>query len=112
MFEVVKVRDTVQIAPSEFGRDLLSAVQDVLLEKFANKVVPKFGLCITLLDVLHVGEAHLHPGHASQQITVDFRLVVFRPYVGEVMTGNVVASDAKGATTDNAFDHIQSYSII
>ena len=96
MFELARLKDTVHIAPSEFGKPPLTAVTDALLEKYPNKVVPGLGLCIALFDILHVGEAHLYPGNAAQHTAVEFRLVIFKPYVGEILTGTVVASDPQG----------------
>ena len=54
------------------------------------------GLCIALYDLLSVGEPYLHHGSAAQHAMVEFRLVVFRPFVGEILTGTILASDEKG----------------
>ena len=103
MFELARLKDTVTIAPSEFGKPLLTAVTDALSEKYPNKVVPGLGLCVTLHDILHVGEAHLYASNASMHLPVEFRLVMFRPYVGEVLTGTVVSSDPKGMRVSLGF---------
>lgn len=108
MFELAKLRDTVHIAPSEFGKSTLTSVINALSEKYPNKVVPGLGLCVTVYDVLLVGEAHLYPGNASQHMVVEFRIVVFRPYAGEVLTGTLVASDPQGMRISlGFFDEIQ-----
>jgi DNA-directed RNA polymerase III subunit RPC8 len=103
MFELAKLHDTVHIQPSEFAKPILSAVTDALSEKYPNKVVPGLGLCVTLHDILHVGESQLYPGSAAHHTAVEFRVVVFRPHVGEVMTGTVVSCDPDGVRVSLGF---------
>ena len=103
MFELARMRDTVHIAPAEFGKPLVSAVNDALNEKYPNKVVLGLGLCVTVLDILKIGESQLYPGSGAQHTSVDFRLVVFRPYAGEVLTGTVVSSDPDGVRISLGF---------
>jgi DNA-directed RNA polymerase III subunit RPC8 len=95
--------DTVHIAASEFGKPLLTAITDALAEKYPNKVVPDLGLCVTVYDIVDVGEAHIYAGNAAQHIAVEFRLVIFRPFVGEVLTGTVVAADPQGMRVSLGF---------
>ena len=104
MFELARLKDTVHIAPTEFGKPLLKAVNNALSEKYPNKVLPGLGLCVTLHDILHIGEAHLYANsNAAMHIPVEFRLVMFRPYVGEVLTGTLVSSDPKGMRVSLGF---------
>lgn len=67
------------------------------------QVVPNLGLCIALHDIYIVGESHILPGSGSQHMTVEFRLVIFKPHVGEVLTGTVVSCDADGARISLGF---------
>lgn len=103
MFELVRLQDTVHIPPSEFGTPLLKAINDALAEKFSNKVLPGIGLCVATYDILHIGESQLYPGNGSHHTAVEFRLVVFRPYLGEVMTGTVVSCDRSGVRVSLGF---------
>lgn len=66
-------------------------------------MIPSLGLCITLHDILSVGEACLHPGSAAQHCSVVFRLVIFRPCVGEVLTGTVVHCDERSVRISLGF---------
>lgn len=71
-------------------------------------MVPKLGLCIALHDLLKVGESNILPGSGSQHMAVEFRLVIFKPYVGEVLTGTVVSCDAQGARISlGFFDNVE-----
>ena len=65
-----------------------SVSEAVLLDQidimFANKVLVDVGLCITLFDFLEVGDPYIYPAEGSAHQRVKFRMVVFRPFVGEV----------------------------
>jgi len=60
----------------------------------AAQVLRELGLCIALYDVLSVGEPRLHHGSPAQHVSVEFRLVMFRPFVGEILVGTIIASTA------------------
>jgi len=91
-----RLSDVMHISPSEFGKGLLVAIEDALNNKYPNKIVPNLGLCVSLYDVTEVGESHLYPGNASHHTYVEFRLVMFKPFVGEVLDGQIVNCNAQG----------------
>ena len=93
----------MQIQPRDFGKDLLEAITAALNEKYPNRVVPQLGLCIALYDVVAVGEAQIHPGSAAHHTHVEFRLVVFRPFVGEVLEGTIIGCDEAGLRVSMGF---------
>jgi len=103
MFQLTRVHDVVHIQPYEFGRDVLTAVRNALNAKYPNKVMRNLGLCVALYDILHIGESHLHPGSAAHHTAVQFRLVIFRPHIGEILTGSVVSSDEEGVRISLGF---------
>ncbi|KAJ1618178.1 RNA polymerase III subunit Rpc25-domain-containing protein [Pavlovales sp. CCMP2436] len=107
MFSLVKVEDTVKIQPSEFHLPTHEAVVSAVNCKYANKVILDIGLCLQLYDVVKVGDAALHPGSAAQHVAVVFRMVVFRPFIGEILEGTIKSSSRAGVVvTLNFFDDI------
>lgn len=54
------------------------------------------GLCICFYDFVELGDPYVYPGEGSSMQEVKFRLVVFRPFVGEIMTGKVTTSNKDG----------------
>ncbi|KAI9020439.1 RNA polymerase III subunit Rpc25-domain-containing protein, partial [Hyaloraphidium curvatum] len=93
MFVLSLLKDVVQVAPSEFGKTRNAAVTDALNKKYANKVLHNVGLCIRVFDLLALGEAEVDACFdGSYRVKVRFRLVCFRPQVGEVLVGKVVSS--------------------
>jgi len=54
------------------------------------------GLCIGLHDIQRLGDALVYPGDGSAHVKVTFRVVVFRPFVGEVIEGKILSSTPQG----------------
>lgn len=52
--------------------------------KFANKVILEVGLCISLFDFQEIGDPYVYPAEGSAHQRVKFRMIVFRPFAGEV----------------------------
>lgn len=96
MFILSKIKDLVRIPPDQFHRDTISAVTHQLNNKFANKIIPHTGLCVTIYDLLEVDEGQLKPGDGASYINVTFRALVFKPFVGEVVTGWITKCTTEG----------------
>lgn len=56
MFVLSEIDDTVKIVPSDFKKENVIAITDVLNQKYANKVVQDVGLCICVHDILSTSE--------------------------------------------------------
>mmetsp|Transcript_43060 Transcript_43060/g.71584 ORF Transcript_43060/g.71584 Transcript_43060/m.71584 type:complete len:225 (-) Transcript_43060:173-847(-) len=114
MFSLARLQDTVHIKPDEFAKPgenqaqvLLNTITEAINEKYPNRVIPNVGLCVALHDILHIGEAFLYQGSAAQHTSVEFRLVMFRPFVGQILTGKVASCDPEGVRlTMGFFDDI------
>ena len=105
MFAVELVTDTVSIPASELHthntRPLLHSYIDA---KYPNRVLMDAGLVIGRYDHfrLQTGPATLTTGgRAVYQCT--FAVIVFRPWVGEVLVGKIVSADAEGVTVTTGF---------
>ncbi|RYH28694.1 hypothetical protein EON65_11200 [archaeon] len=64
--------------------------------KYLNRVILHVGLGVAFYDFLELGDPYLYPGEGASVQQAKFRLVVFHPFVGEVLTGNVVGSNKDG----------------
>ena len=65
MFVLVTLKETVKVPPHKLHLSLRESVTEELNEQLANKVMVKVGLCITLYDIVSMGESFLHQGDAS-----------------------------------------------
>lgn len=54
------------------------------------------GLCVCFHDIVEKGPAFIYTGDGHAHATVKFRVVVFRPFIGEVLIGKLVESTSDG----------------
>jgi len=107
MFVIVSVEDKLRILPDQLDRNPADVLIEQIELKYANKVLPDVGLCIAFYDFVHVGEPYVYPGEGGCHQLVQFRLVVFRPFVGEIITGRILSSGPDGVrVTLGFFDDI------
>lgn len=93
MFVLSQISDNVRLLPSELALPRADALTARLNMKYANKVLHNVGLCIRVFDIQSVSDAIVHSVQdGSSQTRVVFRLVVFRPFKGEVIVGKVTSS--------------------
>jgi DNA-directed RNA polymerase III subunit RPC8 len=91
MFVLTRLSDVIPVAPALFDADYTQVLVEEIDRKYANKVVADVGLCVTLYDFVHIGDAFVHPADGTSHSQVEFRMVVFRPFVGEVLKGRIVS---------------------
>ncbi|EHA53627.1 DNA-directed RNA polymerase III polypeptide [Pyricularia oryzae 70-15] len=89
MFILTKIADLVQIKPAQFAKLSIDAIEDNLNEKYCNKVIQKVGLCICMYDLLWASEGLIGHGDGLVNVNVECRLVIFRPFKGEVLFGRI-----------------------
>ena len=51
------------------------------------------GLCIALWDIIKRGESFILPGDSGHHTQVEFRYVVFRPFMEQVLVGRIKNCD-------------------
>ncbi|XP_077526821.1 RNA polymerase III subunit H [Haemaphysalis longicornis] len=103
MFVISEMSDTIRIPPWQFGLDPNAAVVDQLNKRLANKVVVNVGLCIALFDITRIEDSKILPGDGSFHTTVQFRYVVFRPFMDEVLVGKIRSSSQEGVFVSMGF---------
>lgn len=107
MFVLSEFKDVIRTDPSQFGIDLTASITQFLNEKFSNKVVANVGLCIALFDLLSVDDSYIFPGDGAAHTKVQFRFVVFRPFMEEIIIGKIKNCNREGVhITLGFFDDI------
>ncbi|KAG4066580.1 hypothetical protein HA402_007216 [Bradysia odoriphaga] len=108
MFVLAELKDTIRIPPEMFNLKLVDAVKDEINRKLANKVLLNVGLCIALNDITKLGDAIILPGDGgASHSEVHFRYIVFRPNVGDIITGKIRSCSREGVhITLGFFDDI------
>lgn len=93
MFVLCEVQDDVRVAPQDLSLPTAQAVTAVLERSYIDRVVPNLGLVISLYDLLEVVGGVVVPNEGAPHFKVKFRLVIFRPFVGEVLVGKLAKVD-------------------
>lgn len=92
----VTIADLIQISPQDFEKRSAQAIEDNINAKYSDKVIHKTGLCLGLYDILSTTEGLIGHGTGIVNVNVDFRLIVFRPFKGEILQGKIVSNNAAG----------------
>ncbi|KAF4519844.1 hypothetical protein B566_EDAN006858 [Ephemera danica] len=107
MYVLKKLSSVVRITPDSFNVPKKDAITSELNKKLANKVLHNVGLCVSLYDILSIGDSYIIPGDGSSNMKVTFRYIVFRPFVNEAIVGKVKLCDSEGIhVTLTFFDDI------
>ncbi|SGY97200.1 BQ5605_C035g11388 [Microbotryum silenes-dioicae] len=128
-----RLNDTIRVEPRDFGKDPVVAIREEIQRRYANKVrsqfqqsgdllsrsikmgrlrklaivLPEVGLVISLLDILEATEGAVLYGDGCYYYRTEFRLIVFRPFVGEAFLARVSSQSEEGIkVTVGFFDDI------
>ncbi|KAM7279175.1 hypothetical protein ACFE04_006309 [Oxalis oulophora] len=104
MFYLSLIEHTLRLPPSRFDLPLNQGIKKELEHIFIDKVIPKLGLCISVYDIKKIEGGFIYSGDGASTYQVQFRLVVFRPFVGEVISAKLKESDTN--VTLGFFDDI------
>ncbi|PWN53235.1 hypothetical protein IE53DRAFT_199673 [Violaceomyces palustris] len=114
MFVLSEIQDTISIHPSLFSKESSEAISEAINKKFSNKILQDVGLCICLFDILSAEEGKVRWGDGCLYHKVSFRLIVFRPFINEVLVGKIKSSDESGIRVSMGFFddiHIPSHQL-
>ncbi|KAE9972258.1 hypothetical protein EG327_009559 [Venturia inaequalis] len=117
MFTLATMSDLIQIKPHDLGKSHDVALEDNINKKYSNKVLQQVGLCICFWDMLKIGDGLISQGDGLVNVNVEplqhvqneidsiavaspeatrakFRILVFRPFKGEIITGTILDSSS------------------
>ncbi|KAI5283717.1 DNA-directed RNA polymerase III subunit rpc25 [Ascosphaera acerosa] len=89
MFILTTISDLIQISPEDFSKSSAVAIEDNVNAKYANKVIRNVGLCMGMYDLLESSDGLIGHGTGLVNVNVKFRMVVFRPFKGEIIIGKI-----------------------
>lgn len=99
MFVLVSVADSIRIPPDMFDEPTIDCVQDQIDEKYPNRILMDVGLVICRYGSLSkkdLGDGVCVCGDGGAHHEVVFRLLVFRPFLEEVLVGTIWGSNEEG----------------
>lgn len=113
MYILTKLSDFIRIPPNAFNIPIKESLQDEIHKKYSNKIIVNIGLAISVWDILDVKEGLLRPGDGGLFVEIQFRMIVWKPFIGEILEGTVLDCSLEGIKVNlGFFDEIfipQSY---
>ncbi|XP_050367684.1 uncharacterized protein LOC126786025 isoform X2 [Argentina anserina] len=98
MFYLSRIEHTLRLPPSLLSYRLRDAVKGELEKIFLDKVISNLGLCISVydIDIDDIKDMFILPNDGHPTLKVNFTMIMFRPFVGEIITAKVIESTADG----------------
>ncbi|KAG8663350.1 DNA-directed RNA polymerase III subunit RPC8 isoform X2 [Manihot esculenta] len=96
MFYLSLIEHTLRLPPSLLSLPLQDAIKQELENTFLDKVIANLGLCISVYDIRKLEGGFIFPGDGASTYVVEFRMVVFRPFVGEIIAAKLKESNKDG----------------
>lgn len=89
MFYVIDVEDYVRVEPKLFGLDTKTAVEEQLRKIYENFRDEEMGEAIAVISVGSVGEGVIIPGDGAAYYNSEFKLLVWKPEMNELVYGSI-----------------------
>ncbi|GAB2219738.1 hypothetical protein Droror1_Dr00007375 [Drosera rotundifolia] len=89
MFFLTKMEQKLLLPPHKLNLPLEEAIKSELDQIFLDKVIANYGLCVSIYDIESIKGGIILPTEGSPTYTVVFRMIMFRPYVGEVVSAKL-----------------------
>jgi DNA-directed RNA polymerase subunit E' len=99
MFKILTIKDEVRVNPTKFDLPLEEAVKQSLQDQHEGNVHPEFGVYLTVTDVISIGEGSIVPEDGAIHYPAEFKVLVYRPEINEIVIGEVVDITEFGAFT-------------
>jgi len=90
MFQVITLKDTIRIPPSNFGKPLEEAALQELKMKYEGLVNDEVGYVVIVIDVSVDPMGHIIPGDGATYHSTMFSILTYYPELQEVVEGEVV----------------------
>ena len=103
MFVLATLKDKVKVQPENFQDDMAQPVVSEIQRLYSNKVIVDVGLCVCVHQVLEMGDMYIYANEGAAYIVTVFNMVVFRPFVDEVLTGSIRSIDEAGLKVSVGF---------
>ncbi|GAV80466.1 SHS2_Rpb7-N domain-containing protein/RNA_pol_Rbc25 domain-containing protein [Cephalotus follicularis] len=96
MFYLSLVEHKLLLPPHRLGLPIQDGIKKELELIFLDKVIADVGLCISVYDIRKIEGGFIVAGDGGSTYAVQFRMIMFRPFVGEIITAKLKESDTDG----------------
>ncbi len=87
MFYLAEVEDYVRVEPKLFGLPTTEAVDKQLRETYSDYYDKELGKVVAIIEVLEVGEGVIIPGDGAAYYKCQFKLLIWKPELHELVYG-------------------------
>ena len=99
MFKIITVKDEVRVPPTKFNLDLDKAVKESLQESVEGSLNPDIGVFLVVTEIMQIGEGKILPEDGAIFYPAEFKILIYRPELNEIVLGEVVDITEFGAFT-------------
>ena len=99
MFKIMTAKDEVRVPPTKFDLELNQAVKESLQETIEGKLNSEIGVFLAVTDIISVGDGKIVPEDGAIFYPAEFKVLIYRPELNEVVIGEVVDITEFGAFT-------------
>ncbi|KAK6937606.1 RNA polymerase III, subunit Rpc25 [Dillenia turbinata] len=96
MFYLSLLEHTLRLPPELLKLSLDDSIKRELERLFLDKVIANLGHVVSVYDIKSIDGGFIYPGQGASTYTAVFRLIMFRPFKGEIITAKLKESDSKG----------------
>lgn len=96
MFKLYRVSDVVRVPPDKFDKPLEDAVYEELRKSYEGLISENYGLIIAIIDVTVDPIGRIYLGDPASYHRVEFTMLTFKPFLKEVVEGDVVNIQSHG----------------
>lgn len=89
MFFLTALEDELRVLPQDLAKTPQAAVTEVIEQRYLDKALPDLGLAVTVYDIQSIEGGFIYPNDGAAYFKVQFRLVIFRPFPGEIIQGKL-----------------------
>jgi DNA-directed RNA polymerase subunit E' len=89
MFYTVDINDYVRVEPRLFGLDTQIAIEQQLAITYSDYHDEEIGEVIAVLAVANIGEGTIIPGDGAAYYNADFKLLIWKPEMQELVYGTI-----------------------
>lgn len=96
MFSLCLLKQGVRLSSQKLRHNTTTSLITTLNQQYANKVIIGVGLAISVWDIIEAGDPIVDAGETMALLMVTFRIIVFRPFSGQIIVGRIRKASSEG----------------
>jgi len=89
MFYKTQLKDHIRIPPHLFGLKLEDAMLERIKKKYEGYISKELGIVVDVSELNNIGEGIIIPGDGASYYETEFKVIIFKPEMQEVVLGRI-----------------------